>query len=187
MSTEQQVDATPGRRFHLPHTHLESAFGNDWFGKKAEDFARFFGTPTFLVGQTIIVAIWILVNAIGWTQFDIYPFILLNLAFSTQAAYAAPLILLAQTRQADRDKVMSIADAQHREELHQISETRQGQMREQSAMLIEMMQQNTALTERVETLLAQNTELTETIRTLVERIDAVTAQVHTCVAPPARG
>ncbi len=139
MSTDQQVDAGTPRRFHLPHTHLELAFGNDWFGKKAEDFARFFGTPTFLIGQTIIVAIWILLNAIGWTQFDVYPFILLNLAFSTQAAYAAPLILLAQTRQSDRDKAMSIADAQHREELHQISETRQAQMREQSAMLIEMM------------------------------------------------
>ncbi len=117
------------RRIHLPNAHLQSAFGNDWFGKKAEDFARFFGTPTFLVAQTIIVALWILVNAVGWTQFDVYPFILLNLAFSTQAAYAAPLILLAQTRQADRDKVTSLADAQHREELHQISEQRQEQAR----------------------------------------------------------
>ena len=136
---QEPVDAAQARRFHLPHAHLESAFGNDWFGKKAEDFARFFGTPTFLVGQTLIVALWIFANAIGWTQFDIYPFILLNLAFSTQAAYAAPLILLAQTRQADRDKVMSVADAQHREELHQVSEARQAQMREQSQMLIEMM------------------------------------------------
>ena len=84
---------------------------------KAEAFARFFGTPTFLIAQTVIVAIWIWLNAIGWTQFDVYPFILLNLAFSTQAAYAAPLILLAQTRQADRDKANSIADAQHREEI----------------------------------------------------------------------
>ncbi len=107
------------RRFHMPHAHLESAFGGDWFGVRAESFARFFGTPTFLIAQTIIVAVWILVNVAGWTQFDIYPFILLNLAFSLQAAYAAPLILLAQTRQADRDKVMSLADAQHREELHQ--------------------------------------------------------------------
>src|SRR5271154_3497739 len=81
-------------RFHLPHAHLESAFGNDWFGRKAENFARFFGTPTFLIAQTLIVALWIWVNAAGWTQFDVYPFILLNLAFSTQAAYAAPLILL---------------------------------------------------------------------------------------------
>jgi uncharacterized membrane protein len=178
MSTEQEVDTAHARRFHLPHTPLESPFGNDWFGRKAEDFARFFGTPTFLVAQTIIVAIWIWVNVIGWTQFDVYPFILLNLAFSTQAAYAAPLILLAQTRQADRDKANSIADAQHREELHQVSEARQVQMREQSGMLIEMMQQNTTLTERVETLLRQNTELTETVRTLVERIDAMTTEVH---------
>ena len=80
-----------------------------------------------------------------------------------------------------------LAGLQHREELHQISETRQAQMREQTALLVEMLRQNTALTERVETLLRQNTELTETIRTLVERIDAVTAAVHTCVAPPARG
>ena len=173
------------RRFHLPHAHLESAFGNDWFGKKAEDFARFFGTPKFLIAQTVIVAIWILVNAAGWTQFDIYPFILLNLAFSTQAAYAAPLILLAQTRQADRDKVTSLADAQHREELHQISEQRQSQMREQAGMMVEMLQQNTALTERVETLLKQNTEPTD-ISTLVERIDTVTTRsTHASRRPPA--
>jgi uncharacterized membrane protein len=175
------------RRFHLPHAHLESAFGNDWFGKKAEDFARFFGTPTFLVAQTLIVGIWILVNAVGWTQFDVYPFILLNLAFSTQAAYAAPLILLAQTRQADRDKATSVADAQHREELHQISEQRQAQMREQTGLLVDMLRQNTALTERVEALLKQNTELTETVRTLVERIDAMTCEVHARVTPAARG
>ena len=173
------------RRFHLPHAHLESAFGNDWFGRKAEDFARFFGTPTFLIAQTLIVALWIWVNAAGWTQFDVYPFILLNLAFSTQAAYAAPLILLAQTRQADRDKVTSLADAQHREELHQISEQRQAQMREQASMLVEMVQQNTALTERVEILLKQNTELTEAVRTLVERIDAMTSEVHARMTPAA--
>ena len=175
------------RRLHLPNAHLESAFGGDWFGKKAEDFARFFGTPAFLVAQTIIVGLWILVNAAGWTQFDVYPFILLNLAFSTQAAYAAPLILLAQTRQADRDKAASLADAQHREELHQISEQRQAQMREQASMLVEMLQQNTALTERVETLLKQNTELTQTVRSLVERIDAMTSEVHARLAPAARG
>ena len=175
------------RKFHLPHAHLESAFGNDWFGRKAEDFARFFGTPTFLIAQTFIVALWIVVNAVGWTQFDIYPFILLNLAFSTQAAYAAPLILLAQTRQADRDKATSLADAQHREELHQISEQRQAQMREQTGVLVEMLGQNTVLTERVEDLLRQNTELTQTVRTLVERIEAMTSEVHARVARAAPG
>ena len=175
------------RRIHLPNAHLESAFGGDWFGKKAEDFARFFGTPTFLIAQTVIVGLWILVNAAGWTQFDVYPFILLNLAFSTQAAYAAPLILLAQTRQADRDKAASLADAQHREELHQISEQRQGQMREQTGLLVEMLRQNTALTERVETLLKQNTELTGTVRTLVEGINAMTSEVHARMALAPRG
>ena len=104
-------------RFHAPHAHLAPVFGSDWFGVKAEVFARFFGTPLFLVAQTIIVAIWIVLNMVGVTHFDLYPFILLNLAFSLQAAYAAPLILLAQTRQADRDKVHTEADTMHREAL----------------------------------------------------------------------
>jgi uncharacterized membrane protein len=164
---------------------MESVFGNDWFGLKAEGFARFFGTPTFLVAQTLIVALWILMNVVGWTSFDVYPFILLNLAFSTQAAYAAPLILLAQTRQADRDKVMSIADAQHREELHVINEDRQQQMQKQSGLMLEMLQQNTTLTETVEKLLRQNTELTETVSTLVQRIETMTAEVHTRIAKAA--
>ena len=75
------------------------------FGSMAERLARFFGTPRYLIVQTFIVAVWIAINAV-WValRFDKYPFILLNLVFSTQAAYAAPLILLAQNRQADRDK-----------------------------------------------------------------------------------
>jgi len=173
------------RRFHLPHAHLESVFGNDWFGLKAEEFARFFGTPTFLVAQTAIVALWILLNAVGWTQFDIYPFILLNLAFSTQAAYAAPLILLAQTRQADRDKAHALADAQHREELHQVNVERQAQIEKQTSLLVEMLQQNTLLTESVATLIKQNTELTKTVHALVERIETMTAEVHTRLSPQA--
>ena len=102
-------------RFHLPHRHLTAVFGNNWFALKAEAFARFFGTPFFLVAQTAVVAVWIILNAVGVAHFDLYPFILLNLAFSLQAAYAAPLILLAQTRQADRDKAHSEADARHRD------------------------------------------------------------------------
>src|SRR5579862_5075700 len=100
-------------RFHAPHAHLSSTFGDSWFGTRAEAFARFFGTPTFLVAQTLIVAVWIAVNVAGLTVFDVYPFILLNLAFSLQAAYAAPLILLAQTRQADRDKARDTALQEH--------------------------------------------------------------------------
>jgi uncharacterized membrane protein len=77
----------------------------DSFGSTAERVARFFGTPRYLIVQTVIVIVWIAINA-AWValRFDKYPFILLNLMFSTQAAYAAPLILLAQNRQADRDK-----------------------------------------------------------------------------------
>jgi len=101
--------------FHHKHKHLSTTFGNDWFALKAEAFARFFGTPIFLIGQTVLVTTWIIANILGIVHFDLYPFILLNLAFSLQAAYAAPLILLAQTRQADRDKAHSEADAEHRE------------------------------------------------------------------------
>ena len=73
--------------------------------------ARTLGTARFLVIQTVVVAIWIALNIIGWFgKWDPYPFILLNLAFSTQAAYAAPLILLAQSRQAERDRVQSEQD-----------------------------------------------------------------------------
>lgn len=151
-------------RFHLPHAHLHSVFGDDWFALKAEKFARFFGTPSFLIGQTVIVAAWILANVIGWTHFDIYPFILLNLAFSLQAAYAAPLILLAQTRQADRDKAHAEADAQHREDIAHASDQRQALAAQQTAMLLDLVQQNTALT--------------ETIKTLTERVETLTVEVH---------
>jgi len=167
MPTATTTNATSGRnylRFHLPHAHLASAFGNDSFGLKAEAFARFFGTPTFLIGQTVIVAIWIVVNIAGLTQFDVYPFILLNLAFSLQAAYAAPLILLAQTRQADRDKALSEADVQHREALATASLERQEFAARQSAQVLELLEQNTALTKMTQELSA--------------RIEALTAEMH---------
>lgn len=154
-------------RFHLPHRHLSSVFGNDWFALKAEAFARFFGTPVFLISQTVIVAAWIGINAIGWTTFDIYPFILLNLAFSLQAAYAAPLILLAQTRQADRDKAHAEADAAHREDLARASMERQAMAAEQTAALVELM--------------GQNTRLTELTNELSKRIEQLTAEMHSCV------
>jgi uncharacterized membrane protein len=75
--------------------------------------ARFFGTARYLVIQSIFVLVWIIWNVLILTKhlrFDPYPFILLNLMFSTQAAYAAPLILLAQNRQAMRDKVQAQQD-----------------------------------------------------------------------------
>ena len=79
----------------MPSSH--GAFGDDAFGRRAEKVARFFGTPRYILAQSVLVVIWIALNSIGIAyRWDAYPFILLNLAFSTQAAYAAPLILLAR-------------------------------------------------------------------------------------------
>lgn len=83
----------------------------DAFGNFSEAIARFIGTARFLVWQSVIVFFWIVINAAATVlQWDPYPFILLNLAFSTQAAYAAPLILLAQNRQEARDRTQMETD-----------------------------------------------------------------------------
>jgi uncharacterized membrane protein len=88
----------------------------DAFGRYSEAFARFLGTGRYLAVQTIFVTCWILLNGFLWYRVfrgdppDKYPFILLNLLFSTQAAYAAPLILLAQTRQTERDRIQTDRD-----------------------------------------------------------------------------
>jgi uncharacterized membrane protein len=133
------------------------AFGNDRFGILAERFARFFGTPRFIIGQTILVAFWIAINAASIAlRWDPYPFILLNLAFSTQAAYAAPLILLAQTRQADRDHAHEDAMQDHREaevKRAEAFEDRQDEMldrqRKASELHFSVLQQNHDLIEQV--------------------------------------
>jgi uncharacterized membrane protein len=84
---------------------MGARYDADAFGRFSEAIARFLGTGRFLVGQTVAVLVWIALNTVGLVKhWDPYPFILLNLAFSTQAAYAAPLILLAQNRQDDRDR-----------------------------------------------------------------------------------
>jgi uncharacterized membrane protein len=86
-------------------------------GNFSESIARFLGTGRYLAVQTIIVIIWVLLNLFAVSlQWDPYPFILLNLAFSTQAAYAAPLILLAQNRQENRDRVALEEDRRRAEQ-----------------------------------------------------------------------
>ncbi len=140
-------------RTHDVASLLHGAFGGDSFGRRAESFARFFGTPRFLIAQTVLVAAWIAVNAAAVAlRWDPYPFILLNLMFSLQAAYAAPLILLAQTRQADRDKALSDADKAHREALAGAALQRQEIAEQQTAGLRRLLEQNTRLTEQVERL-----------------------------------
>jgi uncharacterized membrane protein len=99
-STRRRLDQPAGTR------RLRLGVDAEWFAKVAERLARFLGTGTFLLWQSVIVLIWITLNVFAISlRWDPYPFILLNLAFSTQAAYAAPLILLAQNRQDDRDRV----------------------------------------------------------------------------------
>jgi uncharacterized membrane protein len=140
-------------------------FGPDAFGRGAEHAARFFGTPQYIVGQTLVVIVWIALNAvaIGY-HWDPYPFILLNLAFSTQAAYAAPLILLAQTRQAERDKV---------------SEQRAEDAREHDEkMAIKRVAAIKAETDRLVQLLDSNTELTKQDKELTEQVAALTREIH---------
>jgi uncharacterized membrane protein len=130
--------ANPAEAADLEHrrAQLHGAFGNDAFGRLAEKAARFFGTPQYIVGQSIVVVFWVALNAIALSlRWDPYPFILLNLAFSTQAAYAAPLILLAQTRQAARDQLHADVAMKHAQSLASEQE--------------KLLEENTRLTEEI--------------------------------------
>jgi uncharacterized membrane protein len=144
----RSADIGPMRSLRMP-SHLHGPFGTDRFGRGAERFARFFGTPKFIIGQTVLVAVWIALNAMAFSRhWDPYPFILLNLAFSTQAAYAAPLILLAQTRQADRDKAAA-------DDLARIADAQRRHVDEQSGGLRDLLRTNTALTRRIAALTSE--------------------------------
>jgi uncharacterized membrane protein len=145
--------------------HRYTAFGHDTFGRAAERAARFFGTPRYIVGQTIAVIIWIALNSLALIgHWDPYPFILLNLAFSTQAAYAAPLILLAQTRQADRDKHAEEMQEQHRDAIARNADEHQKAV------------EKTA--EELKALLEANTDLTRQDKDLTEQVAKLTREIH---------
>jgi uncharacterized membrane protein len=146
-------------RVNVPH----GAFGDDSFGRFAEKTARFFGTPKYILGQTIVVALWILLNSIALIHhWDPTPFIMLNLIFSTQAAYAAPLILLAQTRQADRDKIHGDMIEKKHTRLEEATD-------EQTAEIVKLLNSNTSLTQ-------QDKDLTEEVAKLTKEIHALLTQ-----------
>jgi uncharacterized membrane protein len=148
----------------VPESH-HGAFGSDAFGKRAETAARFFGTPQYILGQTLIVIAWIIVNAVAISlRWDPYPFILLNLAFSTQAAYAAPLILLAQTRQAERDKLAVERDEKHRDYVANMNVQRQ--------------QEAEKVAQELKELLEANTQITREDKELTEKVEALTREIH---------
>jgi uncharacterized membrane protein len=147
-----------------PHEH-HGTFGPDSFGRGAEHAARFFGTPQYIVGQTLLVIAWIALNSIAiGLHWDPYPFILLNLAFSTQAAYAAPLILLAQTRQAERDKKSDDRAERHHEEAERLAAERVAAIKTETDKLV--------------ALLDSNTELTRQDKELTEQVAALTREIH---------
>jgi uncharacterized membrane protein len=134
------------------------AFGDDAFGRGAERVARFFGTPQYIVGQSLVVVVWIVLNSLGFVyHWDPRPWIMLNLVFSTQAAYAAPLILLAQTRQADRDKLHAdLVDTRH--------------------TVLEEATDRQA--EEIVKLLTSNTDLTQQDKNLTEEVAQLTREIH---------
>jgi uncharacterized membrane protein len=143
-----------------PH---RGAFGDDTFGRFAEKTARFFGTPRYIIGQTIIVVLWIVLNSIALIHhWDPAPYIMLNLIFSTQAAYAAPLILLAQTRQADRDKY-------HGDAIDKRHTTLEEMATKQTAEIIELLNSNTSLTQ-------QDKDLTDEVAKLTREMHALLTQ-----------
>ena len=151
---------------HRQREKLHGAFGNDAFGRLAEKAARFFGTPRYIVGQTVVVALWILLNSVAFFHhWDARPFILLNLIFSTQAAYAAPLILLAQTRQADRDKMHTDRVDKSHSRLERAAKT-------ETDKILELLQSNTDLT-------LQDKQLTEQVADLTKQIHALLTNERT--------
>ena len=160
-STGREAEAV-NQLEHRPRPEMHSAFGNDAFGRMAERAARFFGTPHYIVGQTVAVLAWVVLNStqlhLGFA-WDVYPFIALNLLFSLQAAYAAPLILLAQTRQADRDKIHSDRIEKSHGRLERAAKV-------ETDKILELLQSNTDLT-------LQDKELTEQVADLTKQIHAL--------------
>jgi len=143
----------------------QGPFGDDAFGRRAEKLARFFGTPRYILGQSVVVVAWILLNSVGWVyHWDPRPWIMLNLVFSTQAAYAAPLILLAQTRQADRDKL-------HGENIEKRHTALEEAAKRQTDKIVELLQSNTTLTQQDKDVTDQVAKLTREIHTLLTQRD----------------
>jgi len=151
--------ATPRRR-----RRFSMHYDTDAFGNFSEVIARFLGTAQYLVIQTIIVFIWVLLNIsfVVW-RWDPYPFILLNLFFSLQASYAAPLILLAQNRQEDRDRKQLERD---RQVAIRTQEDAEYLARELAGVRLAL--NDVATTEDVEEIMKK---LAESVQTLSDKVD----------------
>ncbi len=124
-----QASSAPHARDHInaPHTIGEAV---------ADAVVAGMGSWRFIIIQTVIVTVWVLANVIGWQlRWDVYPFILLNLVFSTQAAYASPLILMAANRSAAKDRLRDDHEAEEVDQLFQINQQQLRILQQQSAIL----------------------------------------------------
>jgi uncharacterized membrane protein len=172
---------------------------SDRFGRLAEHFVRVFGMPWFLAGQTVVIAAWVVINAFGpGPRFDPYPFIFLNLVFSALAAYAAPFILLAETRQADRDRARAEADERHREEMAEREQELLAQDTAQTAQIARLVEENRRQTDHIAELLEQTrlllgreSDQTDLIASLASETIAtakanhlLTREIHAHTVPP---
>ena len=136
--------------------------GPDRFGRAGERFVRLFGKPRFLVGQTVVIAAWVIVSSAGFgPRFDPYPFIFLNLRFSALAAFAAPLILLAETRHADRDKVRGESEARHRAEVDARLSALVQHGVDQAEVIARLAEDNRRQTAQIAEILEQSSRLLE--------------------------
>ncbi|MDQ6805135.1 MAG: DUF1003 domain-containing protein [Actinomycetota bacterium] len=134
------------------------AGGSSFMERVAEGVASGLGTVGFVVTSTLIIIVWIVLNATKAVKFDAYPFILLNLAFSAQAFYTGALVIIAQKAQTRTDKANEEASARHRDELAEYQSD----------------------------LLQKNTELTEQIHALTEKLQTLTEQVHAVTCGPSK-
>jgi uncharacterized membrane protein len=128
-------DHPPLRNINQLHQHQLTA------GERVADgFAEMIGSWTFIMAQTAVLAIWIVLNAVAWSKhWDPYPFILLNLALSFQAAYAAPIIMMSQNRQADKDRLMAEQDYEINEKAEQELKDIMHHLEQQDEVMIDIL------------------------------------------------
>lgn len=131
------------KTWHEKHTE------NYTFGQRiADSVANGMGSWNFIIWQTVIVVVWMVLNVVGFVEhWDVYPFILLNLIFSTQAAYAAPIIMMAQNRQNERDRLQAQEDFRTNVEAKQEIESLQKQL---SAIELDKLDKIMAMLEKLD-------------------------------------
>jgi len=180
--TSEHIPAGIARRSRSSHSY-------DRFGRFAERLVRAFGMPWFLAAQTAVMVAWVATNSLaGLPHFDPYPFVFMNLVLSALAAYAAPFILLAETRQADRDRAQARAEERYHDELERRQQELLGQDNSQTQQIARLFEQDTAQTdhrgqllERVTLLLERESDQTDVIVALgAKTVEMAKASRRSC-------